>query len=145
MSIPQLNVRFVAGFGPVVRSQTESSRLWLQALGLPLQAMPGNEDYLLTDRLDGVKHFSLWPLAQASQSCFGRPDWPETLPEPQCWLELEVDDVAQASRILQQHGYQLLIENRLEPWGQTVSRFLSPEGILTGVTYTPWLREDAAQ
>ena len=26
-----------------------------------------------------------------------------------------------------------------EPWGQTTSRLLSPEGILVGITYTPWM------
>jgi len=25
--------------------------------------------------------------------------------------------------------------------GQTVSRFLSPEGILVGITFTQWMRE----
>jgi len=37
-------------------------------------------------------------------------------------------------------GYQLLVNNRLEPWGHSVTRFLSPEGVLTGLTVTPWLR-----
>ena len=35
---------------------------------------PGKEDtngYLHTGGLDGVKHFALWPLAQAAESCFG--------------------------------------------------------------------------
>jgi hypothetical protein len=27
------------------------------------------------------------------------------------------------------------------PWGQVVSRFLSPEGLLVGVTFTPMMRE----
>lgn len=38
-------------------------------------------------------------------------------------------------------GYPLLVDNRLEPWGQRVTRFLSPEGMLVGVTHTPWLRD----
>ena len=29
----------------------------------------------------------------------------------------------------------------MTPWGQTVTRLLSPEGLLTGVTFTPWLRD----
>jgi len=36
----------------------------------------------------------------------------------------------------------MLIRNKTEPWGQTVSRFLSPEGLLVGVTFTPSLREE---
>ena len=35
----------------------------------------------------------------------------------------------------------MLIKNKTEPWGQTVSRFLSPEGLLIGITLTPALRE----
>jgi hypothetical protein len=35
----------------------------------------------------------------------------------------------------------MLIRNKTEPWGQTVSRFLSPEGLLVAVTFTPALRE----
>jgi hypothetical protein len=44
---------------------------------------------------------------------------------------------------LESPGYQMLIRNKTEPWGQTVSRFLSPEGsLLAAVTFTPALRED---
>lgn len=32
----------------------------------------------------------------------------------------------------------------LEPWGQTTSRLLSPEGLLVGVTFTPWMHEDVS-
>jgi hypothetical protein len=32
------------------------------------------------------------------------------------------------------------VDNRTEPWGQTVSRLLSPEGLLIGITFTPWMR-----
>jgi hypothetical protein len=35
----------------------------------------------------------------------------------------------------------MLIKNKKEPWGQTVSRFISPEGLLVGITLTPLLRE----
>jgi hypothetical protein len=34
-----------------------------------------------------------------------------------------------------------LMEAKKEPWGQTVTRLLSPEGILVGLTYTPGMRE----
>jgi hypothetical protein len=36
----------------------------------------------------------------------------------------------------------MLIRNKTEPWGQTVSRFLSPEGLLVSVTSSPSLRKD---
>jgi len=59
---------------------------------------------------------------------------------PQAWLEFDVEDVAAASAVLKGRGYRLLVDNRTEPWGQTVTRLLSPEGILVGITFTPWLR-----
>jgi len=42
--------------------------------------------------------------------------------------------------VLKKRGYKLLVEARKEPWGQIVSRLLSPEDILIGITFTPWLR-----
>jgi len=33
------------------------------------------------------------------------------------------------------------VRNRKEPWGQVVTRMISPEGFLVGVTATPWMRE----
>ena len=34
----------------------------------------------------------------------------------------------------------LLHGARTEPWGQTVARLLSPEGLMVGVSYAPWMR-----
>jgi hypothetical protein len=51
-----------------------------------------------------------------------------------------VQDLDSATRVLSDKGYRLLVANRIEPWGQTVTRLLSPEGLLTGLTITPWLR-----
>lgn len=67
-----MDVLFVAGFGPITQSTPASREFYVAALGLPLKPMPGNEEYLLTEQhaLDGVKHFALWPLAQAARSCF---------------------------------------------------------------------------
>ncbi len=38
-------------------------------------------------------------------------------------------------------GHRLIVEARVEPWAQTVARLLSPEGILVGIVYTPWMHE----
>lgn len=91
--------------------------------------------------LEGVKHFALWPLAQASQSCFGDERWPEQYPIPQSWLAFEVKDLAAATLRLKQQGVPLLVDERREPWQQRATRFLSPEGMLVGLTVTPWLRQ----
>jgi hypothetical protein len=34
----------------------------------------------------------------------------------------------------------MLVKNKKEPWGQTVTRFIGPEGLLVGITVTPWMR-----
>ncbi|MGY5957071.1 glyoxalase [Kosakonia sp. BK9b] len=141
-TIPGLDVLFIAGFGPIPHSVDESQNFYQQALGLPLKPMEGNSDYLVADHdaLDGAKHFALWPLHQAAESCFGAAKWPATHPVPQGWIEFEVADLATATEVLLQKGYQLLVANRLEPWGQSITRLLSPEGLLVGLSVTPWLR-----
>ncbi|EPZ1174699.1 glyoxalase [Klebsiella oxytoca] len=141
-----MDVLFVAGFGPITQSTPASREFYVAALGLPLKPMPGNEEYLLTEQhaLDGVKHFALWPLAQAARSCFDSDLWPDYLPVPQAWVEFEVRDIDTATDALKARGYRLLVDNRVEPWGQTVTRLLSPEGLLAGITVTLWLREGKA-
>jgi hypothetical protein len=134
-----VKVLFIAGFGPIDRDVTESQKLYSDGLGIPFKEDSGG--YLHTDALQGAKHFALWPLSQAAQSCFGKDSWPDNIPAPQAWLEFEVDSVEKATAELESRGYQMLIKNKKEPWGQTVSRFTSPEGLLVGVTFTPGMRE----
>lgn len=134
-----IGVLFIAGFGPIDRDITESRALYGNSLGISLKEDAGG--YLYTGSLQGAKHFALWPLYQAAQSCFGTDSWPDNVPIPQAWLEFEVENVERATVGLESRGYRMLIRNRKEPWGQTVSRFLSPEGLLIGVTFTPSMRE----
>ncbi len=134
-----LKVLFIAGFGPVVRDREESRRLYGDVLGIRFKVESGG--YLHTEVVAGAKSFALWPLSQAAESCFGSDAWPETIPVPQAWLEFDVEDVPIATAVLEEQGYRLLVKNRTEPWGQTVSRLLSPEGLLVGVTRTPMLRD----
>jgi catechol 2,3-dioxygenase-like lactoylglutathione lyase family enzyme len=131
-------VLFIAGFGPVTRDDEKSRKLYQSVLGIPFQERNG---YLHTEELDGAKSFALWPLSQAAYSCFGTNSWPAGIPEPQAWLEFDVDDVEKATAKLLSEGYRMLVLNRKEPWGQTVSRLLGPDGLLIGITYTPWMRK----
>lgn len=66
---------------------------------------------------------------------------PAEIPVPQAWPEFDVENVQEATTIPEAEGYRFLVRNRREPWGQTVSRLLSPEGLLVGITFTPGLRE----
>jgi len=137
--IGDAKVLFIAGFGPIVREPAESRKLYGQALGIQFKEEVGG--YLHTAELDGAKHFALWPLPQAAQSCFGKDAWPAEIPVPQAWLEFDVDSVEKATAELESRGYRMLLKNKKEPWGQTVSRLLSPEGLLIGVTFTPIMRK----
>lgn len=135
-----MKVSFVAGFGPIVRDVAESRRFWGDGLGIELEEIA--TDYYGSDELEGMKAFALWPLSQAAESCFGTDAWPADLPVPQAWLELDVESpeaVAPAAAETAGKGYRLLKEAVEEPWGQTVSRLLSPEGILVGIVFTPWM------
>ncbi len=135
-----IKVLFVAGFGPIVSDATVSRKLYSQSLGIPFKEE--KDGYLHTEGLKGARTFALWPLWQAAQSCFNKDSWPNDIPAPQAWLEFDVDDVEQATAELESQGYRMLVKNRKEPWGQTVSRFLSPEGILVGITFTPLMRDE---
>lgn len=137
----RFKVLFVAGFGPVVQDASKSRALYVDTLRLPFHESSGA--YLHTEELAGTKAFALWPLSQAAESCFGTTRWPEELPVPQAWLEFDVSDVGRATAELTRQGYRLLVSNRKEPWGQTVTRLLSPEGLLVGLTHTPWMRSKA--
>jgi catechol 2,3-dioxygenase-like lactoylglutathione lyase family enzyme len=135
-----LKVLFVAGFGPIVREPEVSRSFYADALGLPIEAMPQDPQYFHSEKIAGVRHFALWPLTHAADACFGTSRWPAHLPVPHAWLEFDVEDIVGATAALKARGYTLLVESRQEPWGQTVTRLLSPEGVLIGVTVTPWLR-----
>jgi len=132
-------VLFIAGFGPIDRNIAESRALYAGSLGIPFKE--DSTGYLHTGDLEGAKHFALWPLPQAAQSCFGKDAWPAEIPVPQAWLEFDVDSVEKATAELESRGYRMLLKNKKEPWGQTVSRLLSPEGLLIGVTFTPIMRK----
>ena len=49
---------------------------------------------------------------------------------------------APSTTALVARGYRMLVKNKKEPWGQIVSRFLSPEGLVLGITFTPSMRDE---
>jgi catechol 2,3-dioxygenase-like lactoylglutathione lyase family enzyme len=132
-------ILFIAGFGPIDRDVARSRKLYKDVLGIEFKEDSGG--YVYTGALQGAKHFAVWPLSQAAQSCFGKESWPDDIPVPQAWLEFEVESVERATAELEARGYRMLVKNKKEPWGQTVSRFTSPEDLLVGLTFTPAMRE----
>jgi catechol 2,3-dioxygenase-like lactoylglutathione lyase family enzyme len=141
MTVPgDIGILFVAGFGPVVRDPAKAVAFYGGAIGLKLSAPENAPDYFHAENLEGVKHFAMWPLASAAESCFGTNTWPDDVPVPQAWIEFDVADIARATAALEAKGYRLLVASREEPWGQTVTRLLDPDGLLVGLTVTPWMR-----
>ena len=137
-SLKPIKILFIAGFGPIVHETGLSAQLYREALGIQFKEEAGG--YLHTEGLSGAKSFALWPLSQAAESCFGRDTWPDGLPAPSAWLEFDVENVEAATSYMESLGYRMLVKNRKEPWGQTVSRFLDPDGTLVGLTFTPSMR-----
>jgi catechol 2,3-dioxygenase-like lactoylglutathione lyase family enzyme len=136
-----MNIEFVASIAVITPDPAESNKLFVDALGLPLE---GEDDYLHSEKIPGAKHFGVWPLAQAAQACFGADDWPGDRPVPQASIEFEVESpeaVAAAASELEERGIVLLHGSRLEPWGQTVARLQSLEGSIIGISYAPQLHD----
>jgi catechol 2,3-dioxygenase-like lactoylglutathione lyase family enzyme len=137
-----MEILFVAGFAPIVADPASAQRFYRDTLGLPLLTNAQNPDYVAMDGFGGVKHFGVWPLADAAQSCFGVREWPASVPVPQATVEFELRSsgaVDDAARELEQRGYTLLHAKRTEPWGQVLARLLGPEGLLIGLSFAPWL------
>lgn len=139
-----MQILFVASLSPIVRDTAVSHAFYRRALELPFEGSDG--DYIFTERLDGIHHLGLWPLSEAARACFGSPHWPADSLVPQASIELAVGSihaVEAAASELTERGYQLLHNPRTEPWGQTITRLLGPEGLIIGVCYTPWFHEQA--
>jgi catechol 2,3-dioxygenase-like lactoylglutathione lyase family enzyme len=133
-----VNIEFLATVAVIAPDPNASRRLYVEALGLPLEG----EEYQHSEQIAGCKSFGIWPLHQAAQACFGTPHWLAERPVPQVSIEFDVADAAAvgpAARELEQAGYELLHPAREEPWGQTVARLQSPEGAIVGISYAPVL------
>jgi catechol 2,3-dioxygenase-like lactoylglutathione lyase family enzyme len=137
-----MRISFIAGFGPIIRDPEAADGFWRDGLGIAFEEpAPG---YYTNDSLDGVRAFAMWPLSQAAESTFGSPDWPPDLPVPQAWLEFDVESAAAVGTAMEElraAGHRVLRDAHEESWGQTTGRLLSPEGLLVGVSFTPWMHE----
>jgi catechol 2,3-dioxygenase-like lactoylglutathione lyase family enzyme len=134
-----MEILFVASVAVIAPDPAQSRELYVDALGLPLAAGVGS-DYWHSEQIAGTKHFGIWPLTEAAQACLGQAEWPADRPVPQASIEFEVADVAAvhtSADELEDRGFELLHPAREEPWGQTVARVLSAEGLIVGVSFTP--------
>jgi catechol 2,3-dioxygenase-like lactoylglutathione lyase family enzyme len=134
-----MNVQFISSFAVITPDVDASRTLYVEALGLPLTAT-GVDEYLHSEQVAGARHFGVWPLWQAAEACFGTRDWPIDHTRPQASVEFDVESaelVAAAADELERAGFELVHRARQEPWGQTVARLISSEGLIVGVSFVP--------
>jgi catechol 2,3-dioxygenase-like lactoylglutathione lyase family enzyme len=133
-----VNILFIASVAVVAAEPSPSRKLFMDTLGLRLEGE--GDGYYSSGAIAGSNHFGVWPLSQAAEACFGRPGWPADRIIPQASIEFEVEDadaVAAAGDELQRAGFELLHPARKEPWGQTVTRLLTDDGLIVGISYAP--------
>jgi len=138
-----MDILFIASVAAVTADPPRSRKLFIDSLGLPLEGE--GDGYYSSGNIAGSKHFGVWPLAEAAQACFGTPEWPAARVVPQGSIEFEVenpDAVAAAGDELQRAGYELLHPARTEPWGQTVTRLLTEDGLIVGISYAPVFHDE---
>ena len=73
----------------------------------------------------------------AGLSALVAPDWIDHDPLPG-------QPAGLAGAELQRAGYGLLHAPRTEPWGQTVTRLLTGDGLIVGISYAPVLHDEPA-
>jgi catechol 2,3-dioxygenase-like lactoylglutathione lyase family enzyme len=138
-----MNVAFIASVAVVAADPPQSRKLFMDVLGLPLEGE--GDGYYSSGSIPGSKHFGVWPLSEAAQACFGTPAWPAGRVAPQASIEFEVenaDAVAAAGSELERAGFEVLHPARTEPWGQTVTRLLTSDGLIVGISYAPSLHDE---
>jgi catechol 2,3-dioxygenase-like lactoylglutathione lyase family enzyme len=140
-------VRFIGSIGVITARPSEGRRFFVGALGLPLEQPKGSE-FLSSDKLEGSRYFGVWSLSEAARVCFGSDSWPTDRPVPQVFIEFEVGsraNVAAAASELESKGYALLHPSRTDPWGQTVARLQTEDGVIVGISYVPWMHRRSEQ
>lgn len=139
-----MEIKCISGFAVITKRPDASASLYQETLGLPLERYDEFPDYRFMDKFPGSNHFGVWPLYMAAQSCFGQDEWPTSVPEPTASIDFELAEakaVEAAVHEMKAKGQDFIHEAKTEPWGQTVARFISPEGVLVTLSYAPWLHE----
>lgn len=133
-----MQVLFIASVAVVASDPPETRKLLMDGFDLALEGE--GDGYYSSDAIPGSNHFGVWPLSEAAEACFGTPEWPSERVVPQASIEFEVantEAVEEAGEELQRAGFALLHPARREPWGQTVTRLLTDDGLIVGISYAP--------
>jgi len=117
-----IDVLFVAGFGPIVRDPAAKPHLLSRCIGTALQR---RNQRLSAHRRSGWRETSC-PLAArpGGRVLLWHGSMARHAPVPQAWIEFDVGNIETATAELKSQGYKLLVESRKEPWGQIVARLL---------------------
>jgi catechol 2,3-dioxygenase-like lactoylglutathione lyase family enzyme len=67
-----VDIEFVSTVAVIAPDPAASRKLYVDALGLPLES-GGDGEYRHSEQIDGCKSFGIWPLSQAAEACFGTP------------------------------------------------------------------------
>src|SRR4051794_1467935 len=105
-----MKIEFLSTVAVIAPDAPASRELYVDTLGLPLES-GGDDEYHHSEQIAGCKHFGVWPLSQAAETCFGTARWPAERPVPQVSIEFDVADAAAvtpAAHELQEAGYELL-------------------------------------
>ncbi|MBL8957664.1 MAG: glyoxalase [Myxococcaceae bacterium] len=136
-----MEIVHISGMALITTDGRKTRDLLTKVIGLDLKPPSPEDEYVFSDTIPGSRHFGVWPLSQAAQACFGTAEWPKDRRVPQLTLELEVKSpaaVTDAEQELRAKGHELIHATRTEPWGQTVCRLLTAEGVILGISFAPW-------
>ena len=67
-----MNVLFIASVAVVAADPPQSRKLFMDALGLPLEGE--GDGYYSSESIPGSKHFGVWPLSQAARGVLRHTD-----------------------------------------------------------------------
>ena len=136
-----MEIQFIAGFAVIAPEPAESRKLYVDALGLPLEQADG--DYFAQREGSGG--------SQALRRLAAGPRGPGVLRHPRRGratgpshrrrVEFEVAESARGrggGGRAGGAGLRALHPPRTEPWGQTVARILTREGLIVGISHAPW-------
>src|SRR3954452_20393053 len=103
-----MEIEFLATVAVIAPDPPASRKLYVDALGLPLEGLQ-SDGYHHSEQIRGGKSFGVWPLPQAAGACFGTSQWPAERPVPQASIEFDVADaaaVSAAANDLRRAGYE---------------------------------------
>ena len=130
-------IRHVAGVGEIVEDVEAAVAFYRDVLGLEVEHESGN-DYAEV-KVTGINHYGLWGRRAAAESILGDANLADQVPLGFA-MGFEVDSVEEDSVAATGRGLALIQQPKSEPWGQVVSRFLLPSGLVGELSETPWAR-----